>query len=69
MAGPSSVSEFRAPRLALSIVAGTLSPAAAKHPDKHRPQRPILLAVDQELGERCSVLSPSSQDIIAAVSG
>ena len=22
-----------------------------KHPDEHRPKRPILLAVDQELGE------------------
>jgi hypothetical protein len=22
-----------------------------QHPDKHRPERPILLAVDQELGE------------------
>jgi hypothetical protein len=23
-----------------------------QHPDEHRPQRPVLLAVDQELGER-----------------
>jgi hypothetical protein len=23
-----------------------------KHPDEHRPERPILLAVDEELGER-----------------
>jgi hypothetical protein len=23
-----------------------------QHPDEHRPQRPILLAVDQQLGER-----------------
>ena len=29
---------------------GRLSPFRA-HPDEHRPERPILLAVDQELGE------------------
>jgi hypothetical protein len=25
-----------------------------QHPDEHRPQRPVLLAVDQELGEGAS---------------
>ena len=26
--------------------------ALPQHPDEHRPERPVLLAVDQELGER-----------------
>jgi hypothetical protein len=25
--------------------------ALAQHPDEHRPERPVLLAVDQALGE------------------
>ena len=29
-----------------------------QHPDEHRPKRPILLAVDQELGERSGLGVP-----------
>jgi hypothetical protein len=29
----------------------TRAPGLPQHPDQHRPERPILLAVDQELGE------------------
>jgi hypothetical protein len=31
------------------------APSLAQHADQHRPQRPVLLAVDQELGEVASV--------------
>src|SRR4249919_3570169 len=34
-----------------------------QHPDEHRPQRPVLLAVDQQLGEGAAVsrsLAPSA---------
>jgi hypothetical protein len=30
-----------------------------QHPDEHRPERPILLAVDQQVGERPSRRVPS----------
>ena len=40
--------------------------ALPQHPDKDRPQRPVLLAVDQELGERprieVSAISGSTTD-------
>jgi len=40
--------------------------ALPQHPDKDRPQRPVLLAVDQELGERprieVSAISCSTTD-------
>ena len=29
-----------------------------QHPDEHRPQRPVLLAVDQELGEGATLGVP-----------
>jgi hypothetical protein len=29
-----------------------------QHPDEHRPERPVLLAVDQELGERARLGVP-----------
>jgi hypothetical protein len=34
-----------------------------QHPDEHRPQRPILLAVDQELGEGAALcIAPELAD-------
>jgi hypothetical protein len=30
----------------------------SKHADEHRPQRPVLLAVDQEFGERARLRVP-----------
>ena len=33
------------------VLGGTRALALSQHPDQHYPQRPVLLAVDQELGE------------------
>ena len=42
--------------LPLSLLAGL-----PQHPDEHRPKRPILLAVDQELGEGATLrVAPDS---------
>jgi hypothetical protein len=39
-----------------------------QHPDKHRPERPILLAVDQELGEGPALrIAPELADPLGAV--
>ena len=43
--GASSASALRAPRCASSA-------GLPQHPDEHRPERPVFLAVDQQLGER-----------------
>ena len=39
-----------------------------QHPDKHRPQRPVLLAVDQELGEGAALrVAPELSDPVGAL--
>ena len=40
----------------------------AEHPDEHRPERPILLAVDQELGEGATLgVAPELSDPVGAL--
>jgi hypothetical protein len=40
----------------------------AQHPDEHRPKRPILLAVDQELGEGAALwLAPQPSDPVGSL--
>ena len=40
----------------------------SQHPDQHRPQRPILLAVDQELGEGAGLrIAPELPDPVGTV--
>jgi hypothetical protein len=39
-------------------------PASRKHPDEQRPQRPILLAVDQEFGEGATLRVPRSRRLL-----
>ena len=42
--------------------------AVSQHPDEHRPQRPVLLAVDQELGEGAGLrIAPELSDPVGAV--
>jgi hypothetical protein len=39
-----------------------------EHPDEHRPKRPVLLAVDQELGEGTALrVAPELSDPVGAV--
>ena len=38
----------------------------SQHPDEHRPERPVLLAVDQQLGEAEPGLPSSLEDRIAS---
>jgi len=39
-----------------------------QHPDEHRPQRPVLLAVDQQLGEGAALrVAPELSDSVGAV--
>ena len=41
-----------------------------QHPDKHCPQRPILLAVDQQLGEGAALrVAPKLADPVGSKSG
>jgi hypothetical protein len=50
-----------------SVGAG-LPLALPQHPDQHRPERPILLAVDQELGEGATLrMAPDLADPVGAV--
>ena len=52
----------------LAVRRGVLAFAFPQHPDEHRPQRPILLAVDQELGEGASLrVSPELTDPVGAL--
>jgi hypothetical protein len=40
----------------------------AQHPDEHRPERPVLLAVDQQLGEGAALwLAPELADSVGPV--
>src|SRR5215208_3425956 len=39
-------------RASIAAAPRRVSGRLSQHPDQHRPQRPVLLAVDQELGER-----------------
>ena len=39
------------PRSCAQLPRGTWA-SLPQHPDEHRPERPVLLAVDQQLGER-----------------
>ena len=40
-----------------------LAPAVSQHPDEHRPQRPVLLAVDQQLVEGAALwVAPELSD-------
>jgi hypothetical protein len=38
--------------------------ASPQHTDEHRPERPVLVAVDQQLGDGAALLSPSSEYIM-----
>ena len=39
-----------------------------QHPDEHRPQRPVLLAVDQQLGEGAALrIAPELADPVGAL--
>ena len=39
-----------------------------QHPDEHRPKRPILLAVDQQLGEGAALrVAPELADPVGAI--
>jgi hypothetical protein len=42
--------EARASSLGSEVLALLLALAVSQHPDKHRPERPVLLAVDLQLG-------------------
>jgi hypothetical protein len=40
----------------------------AQHPDQHRPERPVLLAVDQELGEGSALwVAPELSDPVGSL--
>ena len=39
----------------------SLAVRLAEHPDEHRPERPVLLAVDQQLGEGRAQSRPSTK--------
>jgi hypothetical protein len=58
-------------RLALPVgfPAGTRAPGLAQHPDQHRPQRPVLLAVDQKFGEGAALcVAPELPDPVETIS-
>ncbi len=45
-----------------------LALALSQHPDQHRPERPILLAVDQELGEVATLwVAPELADPVGSL--
>jgi len=49
-------------RRAARAPGGLIGPGSARlpqHPDEHRPERPVLLAVDQEFGEGAGGVVPS----------
>jgi hypothetical protein len=51
----------------LETEAPPLSPLMlSQHPDQHRPKRPVLLAVDQELGESAAFRVPQNSPILSA---
>jgi hypothetical protein len=42
--------------------------ALPQHPDQHRPERPVLLAVDQQLGEGMRLrVPPNSADPVGSL--
>jgi hypothetical protein len=42
--------------------------AFPQHPDQHRPKRPILLAVDQQLGEGAALwVAPELSDPVGSI--
>ena len=52
----------RAPQLARLVV------GLPQHPDEHRPERPVLLAVDQELGEGAALrVAPELSDPVGSL--
>jgi hypothetical protein len=55
-------------RAALALEALTASLSFSEHPDQHRPERPVLLAIDQQLGEGTTLrVAPELSDPICPV--
>ena len=64
--------ERTSPDVTWSVVAGSaLAPrtlALSQHPDEHRSERPVLLAVDQELGEGAALrVAPELADPVGSL--
>jgi hypothetical protein len=51
-----------------SLSPAPLAPGFSQHPDHHRPERPVLLAVDQELAEGPRLrVAPELSDAVGAL--
>ena len=51
-----------------AVLGGTRALALPQHPDQHRPERPVLLAVDQQLGEGAALrVAPELADPVGSL--